>query len=435
MLVSLMVIVAVFVLVKFPEKPLLPIILLAFFLPFERIPTIELSGFTLKINHLVGISFIFFWIFQKIYGDRKSSPNPLATNLILLVGSLVLSTLNSQFTSRSVVFVVLSIFTIMIAVGVIDVVSDFKDYKKIEKAITVSTWIVVLFSLWQFGGDLIGLPLSVTGLIEGYSKITFGFPRVQAFSKEPLYLGNFLLLPIGLVASRIIAQRQNKFDKLLLFLLIIVFFMTLSRGAILGLLVFFAIIILAYPKKILTKKYIIPAVVALCSAFAVVILIIGSLGNDFQSKFIEHLTMQNYQKSESSVSRIAWAGDAIEAWKTHPLIGIGMGNFGGFQVNYEINNPRSQDIVNNQYLELLAENGIIGLGLFLMIIVTLLTRSKLAFASTNNDSKRALIICLSASFMAMMVQYNFFSTLSIIHIWFTIGLLCVVQNIIIKNAN
>ena len=52
--------------------------------------------------------------------------------------------------------------------------------------------VAAVFGLYQFFGDMVGLPISATLLKFGYDKTTFGFARIQAFSQEPLYFSNYL---------------------------------------------------------------------------------------------------------------------------------------------------------------------------------------------------------------------------------------------------
>jgi len=81
----------------------------------------------------------------------------------------------------------------------------------------------------------------------------------------------------------------------------------------------------------------------------------------------------------------------------------------------------------------LTETGLVGAIAFGLIFIVLIFRSLLAlkyvrgfFTPCHDDwIIRRLYWCL--------VQYNFFSTLYIIHIWVLIGLLVAVQNLIFKE--
>lgn len=410
--------------------------ILVFFLPFERIPTMAVGSFTLKINHIVGFVLILFWILDRIYYHKKFIKNPIAPILLIFVSAMAISIISAPLKSRAIIFLLVNIFTIMLSVVTIDVLRSHKDISRIEKIIFASSWIILLFSIWQFLGDMAGLPISVTGLLEGYSKVTFGFPRIQAFSKEPLYLGNYLLLPLGFIVAKIFSEvKKTYLDWLLLIGLIGVFILTLSRGALLGLAVFILVLMFFYPKKIFTAKIITISTISLVVIFMGIFMGISLLGPKIQQKFVGHLLVNDYGKSESTVSRLTANDDAINDWKEHKFFGVGLGNFGGSRTNYDLNNPKTNDIVNNEYLEILAETGIFGFGAFVILIMTIFARSIYVLRLTKNNivKLKPLLIGLTATFAGMLAQYAFFSTLGIMHIWVMIGLLIAVQSIIINE--
>jgi O-antigen ligase len=412
------------------------LLILIFFLPFERIPTTEVGGFTLKINHIVGFILIIFWLLNRLFYNKKFVKNPISLILLIFVSSMILSTIFAPLRSRALTFLVINIFTILLSVLTVDILRNREAINRVEKVIFASSWVVLIFSIWQFMGDMAGLPIAVTGLVEGYSKITFGFPRIQAFSKEPLYLGNYLLLPISFIMAKVFSKTQKKYtDWFLLFGLIIVFILTLSRGALLGLGVFAIMLALFYPKKIFTPKTISVSIITLVVAFTAVIIGIGLVGPNTQEKLVNRLLVKDYNKSESTVSRLSEGQNAIIDWQEHKFFGVGLGNFGGSRTNYDINDPKTLDIVNDEYLEVLAETGIFGFGTFLILIIAIISRSVYVVRqiSKKDNSLQPLVVCLTAGLIGMLSQYFFFSTLGIIHIWVTIGLLVAIQSIALKE--
>lgn len=406
------------------------VLALIFFLPFERIPSFDLAGFTLKLNHLVGLALIFWWFCARLVSkSRFLARNFAGFPMLALATVMFAGSAQAEFKSRALIFSALAIFTIWLAVVVNDSLRSKKDLEAVEKVVVWSAWLAVVFSLWQFVGDLLGAPLWLTGLNPGYSKSTFGFPRVQAFSKEPLYLGNWLFIPLAFLAARVFGGTNKIADKLLLLLVLLIFALTLSRGALLGLGVFALVLALAVPRKIFTPKVLSGSITAL---FLVLIVILGFLnfaGSGAKERFASHLLIKDFSFSESTVSRLSSVQVALDAWKTHPFVGVGMGNFGGFRVNYDAGDPKSSDIVNNEYLELLAETGILGLGSFLAIVAVVLRELIGAVRSSQDGFLRLQSGSLLAAVLAILTQYNFFSTLAIIHIWTLFGLCLAVARI------
>lgn len=76
-------------------------------------------------------------------------------------------------------------------------------------------------------------------------------------------------------------------------------------------------------------------------------------------------------------------------------------------------------IVNNETLELLSETGVIGLAAFLLFLIVLFRENTDHHADDAEPIRTACI----AALLGMLAQYQTFSTLYIMHVWFTIGLL------------
>jgi O-antigen ligase len=414
------------------KRPTTLIFLLIFFLPFERIPSIDIGGPTLKINHLIGLFVILLGLVVLIKNRLSKNTIAVIGLMLLLIATMLLSSLDAHLLGRSLLFSALNIFTILLC-GSVFVLVGKKDWSLVEKAIIYSGWVVIIFSLWQFFGDLIGLPLSITGLIEGYSKATFGFPRVQAFSKEPLYLGNFLFLPLGLAVAKLLSgERQVKiwlFTGGLLFTLLL----TISRGAYLGLLVFVVVMALFSAKKVLTFPIIASTIIGLALIGGIFYGVINNLGPEIKERFINHITIQDYTKTESTVVRLSASKYALAAWSEHPLLGIGPGNYGGYTTNYDAGDPSTLDIVNNEYLEILAENGIVGLGLMIILICVVLSRTIILLRQPGQENEKMILVGLNSGLIAMLAQYAFFSTFAIIHIWVMFGLVLALQKILLEK--
>ncbi|EKD76247.1 MAG: hypothetical protein ACD_43C00176G0002 [uncultured bacterium] len=67
-------------------------------------------------------------------------------------------------------------------------------------------------------------------------------------------------------------------------------------------------------------------------------------------------------------------------------------------------------------------------------MLMLFARSIKAWLTATKDPLlRAVLLGLTAALGGILVQYNTFSVLYITHIWFTIGLLITVQNIILHG--
>ena len=106
-------------------------------------------------------------------------------------------------------------------------------------------------------------------------------------------------------------------------------------------------------------------------------------------------------------------------WFANPIFGTGTGSFGVLTKDAE--DKIGYGTVNNEYLEILSENGLVGLALFLSFLIAYALEYKKRLADT--DSKTKLMYAgLIIGILAIFLQYNFFSTLYIIYIWVFLAL-------------
>jgi len=352
------------------------------------------------------------------------------------VVALLLSLTQALNLSRGIEVLIFSLFTIMLSIMTVNMISDQTALRKVVIALFISAVFVGLFGLFQFGGDVIGLPATITQLKVGYGSKVFGFPRIQAFSMEPLYFANYLLIPLSLAIAYFFSHAnfiKRRWLVGLMILLLINFVLTVSRGGYLGLAATLFLLLVFYFRQVFTRKTVIVLLILLVVT-AGVIFALSRGENRATQAFINQATLQDAKKgSESVQGRLTTFDFAYAAFKKHPILGIGIGNYGPYFKNYPVDVPRTGwDIVNNQFIELLAETGLVGTVGYGLILLVIIWRSLTAIKKAKEPFLRASLIGLLAAFVGVMVQYNFFSTLYIIHIWVLIGLLVAVQNIILN---
>ncbi len=446
---------------RLAKDPAVGLWLMAFFLPFERIPSLDLAGFTFKINHFVGLLTFIFWLLAIVFARRKIVPNPLAIPLVLIFTTFLLSGFQAQDQFRHITVYISLVIMLILYLTTINSLTSKKILQGMVGFLFVAACLMGLIGIYQFFGDLAGLPPTITGLDPGYTQSVFGFPRVHAFSKEPLYYANYLFIPLGISLALFFAKvnttinntisnaktaQKNKLtlaDKLtgpwllpMIFLLLINFFLTLSRGAFIAAVPFALIFTVFYGKRIFRLRNVVLGALVLIISLTTVVKILESVSYDALDKFIGHATLDDVlvkKQGESGFGRLNAFSQALEAWETSPLTGIGLGNFGPYIKQYPVQKPDSGwDIVNNEYLELLAETGILGTASVLILLGILLARSVTAYRAVRDEYLKAILIGLTAALVAMFTQYNFFSTFYIIHIWVLFGLIVGVQNIILR---
>jgi O-antigen ligase len=407
---------------------------LVFFLPFERIPSLDLAGVTVKINHLIGFAVVLTWLMLVLAGQRLIRPNPLILPTLLFLMTLALSVVGAENSQRAILTSLATGFSLALSLIIPQILVRKDQLKPLLNVLALTSLIAAGFGLYQFIGDLLGLPVTLTGLDPGYTKVVFGFPRIQAFSQEPLYFGNFLLLPISLGLAYLILPKAP-WSRTWLFsglaLLGLVFIFTLSRGAFLGLVASLVFLVVILGKHLVTPKLAAISLVSLALIGSLTTGVLRLVSPNALQNFTEHLAIQDFGKGDSTVGRLSTWYQAIDLWQESPWIGTGPGNFGPATLGYPENTPaRGWPIVNNQYFETLAETGILGFISFLILFLTLLVRSIFLIRQLpRSDLLSASLVGATAAVVGILVQYNFFSTLYINPIWITVGLLVGLQNL------
>ncbi len=420
------------------KNPFLGLILVTFALPFERIPTYDIGLFTLKINQILAGITLIAWILYRLFGkNNKPIRYPIIVPILFFLFISLLSVIFAIDKSRAISVFVFIVFMFLVSFIAVDLISNEKKISVLINILFTVTIIVCLFGIYQFLGDIAGLPIGLTGLKDIYTKAVLGFPRIQAFSMEPLYFANFLFIPLGVATSLFFSKEiagQNRAKLILIIILILInIILGISRGAYIALAGFVILFLLFFFKKIITIKNII--LVIIISAFLIgsAWLFLNISNPEALNKFIEHAQIQDFSTGESVQKRLTDYQKAVDFWQESPIIGIGLGNYGPKYKGYPSHDSVTDwEIVNNQYLETLSETGILGLVFLSLSFIILIIRSFKAYRYTKNNYLKAIIVGLTIAFIAILIQYNFFSTLYIMHIWVLIGLIIAAQNIALR---
>jgi O-antigen ligase len=424
------------------RDPRAGLFLIAFLLPFERIGSFELVGVTIRASQIFALLTIIAWIL--IFFTKRinfSAKNPLIIPMFLLTGFSIISIINAPNTQRAIIIFCFNLFVMLVSVMLPNLIKNKETLNKVLGYILISCFLVTIFGVYQFLGDMVGLSHEITGLRQHYTQEVFGFPRIQSTALEPLYFANYLLIPIALGIAIILGKRKKE-DKLplnLFWIFIITglacinLILTLSRGGFLGLLVILLLSAVLFIKSILKPQKIIIIIllsaIAITSAFQ---FLKFSGDDDNIDTFIEQAT--TFNKGVGVEERFSTYDQAIAMIKRHPIIGNGVGNFGPIVNRSPYHMPRDGwTIVNNEFLELWAEVGLLGLISFLAMIVIIIIRTIKAVIRSTDPYLKTVLLGMTIAFLGIMAQYQTFSILYILHIWFLVGLIIATQNIIFKK--
>ena len=316
------------------------------------------------------------------------------------------------------------------------------------------------------------------GLCRGCVASGFGFARPSLFAIEPQFLGSLLLAPILLVWWKILSGEKTKFNFWVLGLSLIALYLTLSRGAIFAVVPAMLLGVLVAPKnKLRFFKRLAILVACLTVSFtsgmlwhalwtelnprvsdgfydsinkSVNQLSLGKISLPKAQpveKPVENQPSKNSPQTESSPKtepqtqnspqkasfdgyvekstdeRTKLSSLALQTWQQNPrtiLLGVGAGGAGKaiLQITGQI--ASAGEIVQNEFLSILLELGIVGLAIWLAIW--------LDFIWQTRSNRIGWLILL-----AFMLQWFFFSGLpNALHIYLILAIFFA-QNSAAKN--
>jgi hypothetical protein len=399
-------------------------------LPFERIPSLEASiaGFdvTIRVSQLI-LVLLGVHNLAPLWQARRQLLAAPWRYLWLFNFVVLLSALASLSLTRGLM---VSAFTLFCSVSafVIAQTIDLSALERYRKYLFAGALVVCAIALYQFFGDLLGLSTSWTLLRERYTAKVFGFPRVQAASLEPLYFGNYLLIPALLAAGHWLWQKRFGWVQLVVFFTII--FITLSRGSIAGLVAGVALLagITLYRRQ-LPRALKLVGLTSLSVVVALGLIAVGG-GLDLSNETSASTNVSNFSNQATNIDsggsvdeRAITRRLAGQAFTSSPLIGIGPGNFGAYATKQDPTSFDKTTIVNNEPLEIAAETGAAGILTLLAFGLSLFMATLRAASQKLTNSERIWLYSLLAVVLAFGVQYQTFSTLYVTHIWVTLGLL------------
>lgn len=370
---------------------------MVFCLPFSK-AIVELT-----ISIAIGL-----WIFKKIYLNYKyikienksisqksvaffknfklaqaNSNKPLLFYVLFCFFSIFVS---SSFLISSRSFFTKTLEYFLLYFVVIETILEEREFKNVVTVALISVAIIGIDALFQyfFGFDFIRYRKLYASRITG----TFQAPNDLAG-----YLVSFIPLAIMISFSNVI----NKVIKLLLkleaILLMVVLFISWTRGAWLGL-----IISLLFLSLFKGRKVIYGILIALVIAMVI-------SPSWIKERILSFFTLTDM----SSIDRkIMWL-TAVKMIEAKPLLGHGLGTF---MLNYSNYMPKDYtEIVyaHNCYLQMAAEIGIIGLIIFMLVISSFFLSSIYKLKKTEDGIIKNIHLGILGGILAFLV-HSFFDT-------------------------
>lgn len=294
------------------------------------------------------------------------------------------------------------------------------------------------------------------GLCRGCLAAGFGFVRPSVFAIEPQFFGSLLLAPILILSAKFLRKTVTKTDVILLCIMITAMYLTLSRGAIFSLVIAIACLMFLYRNSLIKKSRLVFLPLVVLAGFGAGMVWHGIFTEinprvsdgfyDSVSKSVNQLTLgkvnlpkltassapqaaspptasveTNHPKAQfsgyvetSTSERTSMLNLALQTWRKDwitMLFGTGIGSSGRAIQQHTHKLATEAEITQNQYVEVLLENGLIGAVLCLIAVVSYLydtRRDKLAWAML----------------IAFALQWNFFSGLpNVLHVYLVLAVI------------
>ena len=276
--------------------------------------------------------------------------------------------------------------------------------RKILKIFLLSATVVASICILQCILNVFGVSRNITLLCAGCTYTTLGFPHPNGFAIEPQFMGNLLIAPalisLGLFYDAIKTNKNKRtmfgYGCLSLFL-IMSLYICFSRGALYAFGVagiVFGIALIIRDKSAQPLWLIAPALVGcmlglLCQGiFAEISPTSENFVQGIQ-RSIHQITLGKIdirEKTDDSGEQSSFSGyieestnirlnitdTAIKTWKSNNIwLGVGLGSAGTAMNNY-LGGDNKKEIIQNEYINILVELGIIGVAVLIVIFIYLL---------------------------------------------------------------
>lgn len=402
------------------------LVLTAIAMPLEIVPNKLLTLLAWVINLLLLQRLVYVLIF-----NRKSLKHNIKIDRVILIAFLLplvamgISAIGALNKAVSILEL-RGLFVLVLRALIIIAIASKEDLKLFIKAIYAMTAVVVAFGIFQFYGDLAGLPSKITRMIANYSsRGDYIFPRVHSLAHEPLYLASYLLISAGLLSGEIVIHKENtnKWLKILFVLVITMIILTIARGAIIGAIAGLIILFASTRDAKIIKQLSIYLLISVALSFAM----LGSASlfkkGSAVTSFSEHAITTD---DASVINRTMTWKYAINSFKSSPLIGVGGANsqyYIGEQAPMVDNSKPASlfkvIVFNNTYLTFMSEYGLLGLICLIPMAYLLFMIGKSIFVS----KPKSYIVGLFAFLVGLLLQAMSFEILLVMRFWMMLALL------------
>jgi len=324
------------------------------------------------------------------------------------------------------------------------ITNNINDERQINRILDISLLIGALFGIYGI--------LQYKGIDFSFWARNIGRQQVFGLFGNVNYFAEYLIVPLPIAVSLFFASK-NKMKKLLLLIGILAMasslILTFARGSYLGfsvsLIFMFLLFLISRGKNFIKdnkKFFIIILIVVIIITFLFIVPTPLNKSSTAISKIKSRISITQLTQDFSIKRRIATWKFTVLMIKDHPLLGSGIGTYKYNTLKYQAEffaqgENRSlypygfADKAHNEYLQLWAELGIIGLGIFAWLIISYFNCGLKILRKLKDEYKQGIIIGLMGAVVAVLVDGIFGFPLhlpaTVILFWLVLGLTVVVR--------
>ena len=296
------------------------------------------------------------WDRMRAPRPRPIRANPLDPAVFLFVGvALALMFVISPFFSIAVAGWRATVQYMLWFFVVIRLLRDDRDLMNLYYVMVGAAFLIALHGIYQY---IVAVPIPSHWTDQAEQSVR---TRVFSIFGSPNIMGDFMVMFAPMAAS--LAYRA-KGVKAKLFFWFVTFCMcfaclfTMSRGAWMAM----AVAVLVFSALVDRRLLLLILAAGLCS-----------LSLPFVASRIGYLLTPEFIASTTNGGRASRWALALIYWSESPLFGVGLGMFGGaVAMQHKIYSAISYFYVDNYYLKILVEMGVVGLAAFLLLLACLL---------------------------------------------------------------
>lgn len=322
--------------------------------------------------------------FARWYQDKNRKPSNLVNKAILLyfllgIGMLVidLSTIAINIEGFRAIYQYILFFYVGFYLA-----GKYPETRLLISVAFILGTLIGLYGIYQY---IVGVPMPSRWVDSGEAVKT----RAYSIIGSPNALGSHMafLAPIGL--GLLMGAKKWSHRALWILCTAVILFcllFTLSRGAWLALVGALGIMGIFYDKRIL--------------AVGLIAAILAGIFIPAVNQRMGYLFSAEYMEKSSQSGRISRWLTAYDQMMLDPLLGVGLGHFGGAVAKRHYNSIS----VDNYYMGMLAETGLLGLGLLLWLIFVVIKKGFKAWKSLKDPGPRHLAASLLAGLLVIALH-------------------------------